>query len=64
MHVQHYQNRLKVVAWHEDATRAGNYVLTLQTATGRHISAIERDDLTPAQVQELKDTVPKDSTGL
>lgn len=32
------EEQMKVIAWHEDATRAGNYVLTLETA-------IERADL-------------------
>lgn len=39
------EEQMKVIAWHEDATRAGNYVLTLETATGRQIPAIERADL-------------------
>jgi len=58
------EEQMKVIAWHEDTTRAGNYVLTLETPTGRHISAIERSNLTPEQIHELKTTVPKDSTGL
>lgn len=53
----------KVIAWHEDSTQAGNYVLTLQTAQGNRLQAIERDDLTAEQLAELK-AVPKDSTGL
>lgn len=53
----------KIVAWHEDATQVGNYILTVQTSTGRKIHAIEKR-LDPDQVKELIDNVPKDSTGL
>jgi hypothetical protein len=58
------EEQMKVIAWHEDSTRSGNYVLTLETSTGRHVHAIERADLTPDQIHELKTTVKKDSTGL
>lgn len=54
---------LKVISWHEDATQAGNYILTLQTAQGNRLQAVERDDLTAEQVAELQ-TIAKDSTGL
>jgi len=57
------EETFKVIAWHEDATQEGNYVLTLQTAQGNRLQAVERDDLTAEQVAELQ-TVPKDSTGL
>lgn len=57
------EEQMKVIAWHEDATQEGNYVLTLQTAQGNRLQAVERDDLTAEQVAELQ-TVPKDSTGL
>lgn len=52
-----------VTAWHEDSTQPGNYILTVQTSTGREISAVEKK-LTPTQANELKETVPKDSTGI
>jgi len=52
-----------VAAWHEDATQAGNYVLTLQTSTGAVIHAIEKQ-LSEEQIDELIRTVPKDSTGI
>lgn len=52
-----------VTAWHEDATQAGNYVLTLQTSTGTVIHAIEKK-LNEKQKEELMRTVPKDTTGL
>ena len=58
------EETFKVIAWHEDATQAGNYILTLQTAQGNRLQAVERDDLTADQIQELKTSVPKDSTGL
>lgn len=58
------EETFKVIAWHEDATQAGNYILTLETPLGRQIPAVERNDLTPDQIDELKTTVPKDSTGL
>ena len=58
------EETFKVIAWHEDATQEGNYILTLETPLGRQIPAVERNDLTPDQIQELKTTVPKDSTGL
>ncbi|WP_028274951.1 hypothetical protein [Atopococcus tabaci] len=50
-----------VVAWHEDTTKKGNYVLTVRTPMGRIISAIEKE-LSSEQVQELKENVPKDGT--
>lgn len=52
-----------VVAWHEDTTKKDNYVLTIRTPMGRIISAIEKE-LSPEQVQELRENVPKDETGL
>lgn len=58
------EEQMKVIAWHEDTTQAGNYILTLETPLGRQIPAVERNDLTPDQIHELKTTVPKDSTGL
>ena len=54
---------LKVISWHEDTTQEGNYVLTLQTAQGNRLQAVERSDLTAEQIAELK-SVPKDSTAL
>lgn len=54
----------EVVAWHEDATQAGNYVLTLKSSLGNLYHAIERNNLTPEQIHELETTVPKDETGL
>lgn len=54
----------KVIAWHEDSTQTGNYVLTLQTATGRTVTGIERNDLTTEQVRTLIETVNKDDTGI
>lgn len=58
------EETFKVIAWHEDTTQAGNYILTLETPLGRQIPAVERNDLTPDQIHELKTTAPKDSTGL
>lgn len=52
-----------VIGWHEDTTKKGNYVLTVETDMGNIKHAIERK-LTPNQVEKLKETVPKDSTGL
>lgn len=52
-----------VVAWHEDMTQKGNYVLTLETETGQLIHAIERQ-LASDQIDQLKETVSKDDTGL
>lgn len=52
-----------VVAWHEDTTQKGNYILTLEAETGLLIHAIEKR-LDPKQAQKLRDTVPKDRTGL
>lgn len=67
MHLKHNTlgsvQEYKVIAWHEDATQAGNYILTLQTAQGNKLQSIERDDLTAEQVAELQ-TIAKDSTGL
>lgn len=54
----------EVVAWHEDATQTGNYVLTLKSSLGNLYHAIERNNLTPEQIHELETTVPKDKTGL
>jgi len=54
----------KVVAWHEDTTKKGNYVLTLKSSLGNLYHAIERSNLTPEQIQKLKTTVQKDETGL
>lgn len=53
----------KIVAWHEDATQSGNYILTVQTPTGTKIHAKEKR-VDTEQVKELIDNVPKDSTGL
>lgn len=58
------EETFKVIAWHEDTTQEGNYILTLETPLGRQIPAVERNDLTPDQIHELKTTVRKDSTGL
>lgn len=63
MEIEYGSRKLQVVEWHEDATQQGNYVLTLMTEQGNRIQAVERK-LTPEQVEELKDTVRKDSTGL
>ncbi|OJF96170.1 hypothetical protein [Alkalibacterium sp. 20] len=52
-----------VIVWHEDSTQVGNYILTVQTETGSIISALKKR-LTPKQINELKDTVPKDETGI
>ena len=54
----------EVVAWHEDSTKTSNYVLTLKSALGNLYHAIERSNLTPEQIHELKANVPKDETGL
>lgn len=63
MEIEYGARKLSVIAWHEDATQPGNYVLTLVTEQGNRIQAVERK-LTPGQVRELKATVRKDSTGL
>lgn len=52
-----------VIAWHEDTTQKGNYVLTLETETGRLIHAVEKN-LAPAQIDRLQETVPKEDAGL
>jgi len=66
MYINYGLNNTKkgwVTAWHEDATQAGNYVLTLQTLTGTLIHAIEKK-LNEKQKEELMRMVPKDNTGL
>lgn len=66
MYIDYGLNNAKkgwVTAWHEDATQAGNYVLTLQTSTGTVIHAIEKK-LNKKQKEELMRMVPKDNTGL
>lgn len=63
MKIEYGQRMLEVIAWHEDATQPGNYVLTLLTEVGNRIHAVERR-LTTEQVQLLRSTVKKDSTGL
>ena len=66
MYINYGLNNAKkgwVTAWHEDATQAGNYVLTLQTSTGSVIHAIEKQ-LSEEQIDELTRAVPKDSTGI
>lgn len=54
----------EVVAWHEDSTKTGNYVLTLKSDLGATYHAIEYSNLTDEQIQELRTNVPKDETGL
>lgn len=63
MKIDYGVQQLEVVGWHEDATQPGNYVLTLVTEMGNRIHAVERK-LTTEQVQLLRTTVKKDSTGL
>ena len=53
----------RVVAWHEDATQKGNFVLTIETSTGTVIHSVEKK-LSEKQEEELKRIVPKDDTGL
>lgn len=52
----------KVIAWHEDTTRKGNYVLTLKSPMGRIIPAFE-SELNDVQIKALAE-IPKDDTGL
>ncbi len=53
----------RVVAWHEDATQNGNFVLSIETSTGTVIHSVEKQ-LSEKQAEELKRIVPKDNTGL
>lgn len=63
MKIEYGERSLEVVAWHEDVTQEGNYVLTLSTELGNRIQGVERK-LTPEQAKLLQETVRKDSTGL
>lgn len=63
MKINYIGKEIEVLAWHEDSTRAGNYVLTLLSPTGRKIYAIERE-LSQQEINQLIEEVPKDDTGL
>lgn len=52
----------RVVAWHEDTTKKGNYVLTVQDSFGNLIHAVEKK-LNNDEISKLKN-IPKDDTGL
>lgn len=51
-----------VVAWHEDSTRKGNYVLSICTPFGRIIEGVEKE-LSIEQAKQLIDEVEKDEIG-
>lgn len=62
MKIEYMGNDYEVIAWHKDATRADNYVLTLLNKFGRKLQAIEKK-LTDEEIKQIQ-YVPKDDTGL